>query len=300
MIDKLKTKEFTLFAIKVIIIHSVTYFIFGLLMSNMFNYGELFQKDIIRDYMLPINSPNILLGPFLQPVRGLLFAFGIWPIRTLIFDKKFGWLILWNIIIIFGILSTPAAAPCSIEGLLYSKLPVWFHLIGLPEILLQTLLFSVILFFWVKRKPQEQPIAQQSKLKRQLTFLTMAVMIACFAYIGYAIGGITSANLAGYDINIKEASSSVNIKSQLMFVVAFVINVIAILLLSRLWLRNRINLYILFFIFWFIDTVVPLIYQLKFTHMMPLHLALILGFFPAVIIVLSFILNRKNMIEVIK
>ncbi len=297
MIDKMKIKEFILFAFKVIIAHSITYFIFGLIMSNIFDYGELFQQEIIRDYMRPIDSSYILFGPFLQPIRGLLFAIGIWPIRTFVFDKKYGWLILWNIIIVFGILSTPAAAPCSIEGVLYSKLPVWYHLIGLPEILLQTLIFSLILVWWVKQKPKEQPLIQQSKVKRQFAYFIMAVMIACFAYVGYAIGGILSAKLAGFEINLKEASTSINIKSQLMFAVAFLINVISILLLSRIWLKNKINLYILFFVFWFIDTVVPLVYQLIFTHMMPLHLALLLGFFPAVIIVLSLFLNRKNMIE---
>lgn len=33
-------------------------------------------------------------------------------------------------------------APCSIEGLIYTRLPLEFHLKGAPEILIQTLLFS--------------------------------------------------------------------------------------------------------------------------------------------------------------
>ncbi len=297
MIDKSKLKEFLSFTFKVIVAHTITYFIFGLLMSNIFDYGKLFEQDIIKDFMRPIDSAYILAGPFLQPIRGLLFAIGIWPIRSLILDKKRGWLILWNIIIIFGILSTPAAAPCSIEGILYTKLPLWYHLIGLPEILLQTLIFSLILVWWTKHKPDKQPVSQQTKAKRQFSYFIMAVMIACFAYIGYAIGGILSAKLSGFEINFKEASSSVSIKSQLMFVVAFVVNIISVLWLSRLWLKNKLDLTKLFFIFWIIDTAVPLLYQAIFSYMMPLHLAMLLGFFPALIIVASLVFNRKNMIE---
>ncbi|KAA3608863.1 MAG: hypothetical protein D8M58_19195 [Calditrichaeota bacterium] len=297
MADKFILKDFLSFTFKVIIAHTITYFIFGLLMSNIFDYGELFRQDIIKDYMRPIDSPYILFGPFLQPVRGLLFAIGIWPIRALIIGKKNGWLILWNIIIIFGILSTPSASPSSIEGLIYSKLPLWYHLIGFPELLLQTLTFSLILVWWTKQKSEKQPINQLSKSKKQVTYFVMIIMTACFAYVGYAVGGILSATLSGFQIDLKEASSSVSIKSQLMFVVAFVVNVISIFSLTKPWLKNKIDLTKLFFVFWFIDTSVPLLYQAVFSYMMPLHLAMILGFFPAVVIVVSLYFNRKNLAE---
>ena len=265
-------------------------------MLNIFDYAKLFEQEIIKEYMRPMDSPYILFGPLIQPVRGFLFAIGIWPIRLFIFNKKYGWFVLWNIIIVFGILSTPAAAPCSIEGLIYSKLPLWYHLIGLPEILLQSLAFSSLLFLWVKKKPNHKVI-EQNQLKKKSSFFVMAVVIACFAYIGYAIGAILSAKLSGVAINIKDASSNLKIESQLMFIVAFGINVILIIVLSKIWIKNKVNIFQLFFIFWFIDTAVPLIYQSLFMRMMPIHLGLILGFFPSLIIVLSFFFNRRRIIE---
>jgi len=84
--------------------------------------------------MLQMEGHNILLGPFMQPVRGLNFAIGLWPLRDLLIEKKRGWLILWGLLVTLGILSTPAAAPGSVEGVLYSRLPLWYHLIGRPEI----------------------------------------------------------------------------------------------------------------------------------------------------------------------
>jgi len=183
------TRKLFLFAWKVIVTHTVSYFIFGLVMSYFFDYGKLFQQEIVRDYMRPIDSSYVLAGPFLQPIRGLLFAFGIWPLRNFIIEKKYSWLILWNVIIMFGILSTPAAAPCSVEGLLYSKLPIWYHLIGLPEILLQTLTFSLVLTWWMGRKPKDVEVKEYNRKRRLFTFISITIMIACFGYIGYAIWG---------------------------------------------------------------------------------------------------------------
>ena len=228
----------------------------------------------------------------MQPVRGLLFAFALWPLRSIIFEGKFAWLILWNLFIVFGILSTPAAAPCSIEGIIYSRLPLWYHLIGLPEILLQTLALSIVATWWIKRPVENKKAEKMSNRKKIFLRIIFAVTIGCFGYVGYAIGSILSAKIAGLKINL--SSESVNIKSQLMFVFAFVVNVISVLLISSKRLLGKITAWNIFFIFWFLDTITLLIYQLIFTRMMPIHLALIIGFSPSLIIVFSYKLNYKN------
>jgi hypothetical protein len=109
--EKHNLKAFLRFTWKVAITHTLTYFIFGLVMSNLFHYDRLFEQDVIRDFMRPIDSPYVLVGPLLQPLRGLLFAIALWPIRNLILEKRHGWLILWNILVMVGILSTPWRAP---------------------------------------------------------------------------------------------------------------------------------------------------------------------------------------------
>lgn len=142
--------NFLRFTFKAIILHTLTYFICGMIFSNLFNYLALFEMPIIRDFMRGYDSPMILLGPLLQPFRGIIFALGIWPLREVLIDRKYGWLILWNTIILLGIISTPSAAPASIEGMIYSKLPLWYHVIGYPELLIQTFLFSFSLIKWEK------------------------------------------------------------------------------------------------------------------------------------------------------
>jgi len=275
-------KEFLGFAGKAAVVQTITYFVFGLVMSNLFGYGRLFQQEVIRNFMRPIDSLSTFFGPLIQPIRGLLFAIGVWPIRKMILESKRGWLILWGIFIVFGILGTPAAAPSSLEGVIYSKLPLWYHLIGLPEMVLQTLAFSLILVWWEKRRYQpDQPLRKHTLGADILK----AVMISCFAYIGYAIGSILSAIIAKVSIDMETAAS--DWKTQMMFVVAFVFNVILILIVSKRWIARKITLWQVLLLFWLVDTVVPLVYQLVFTSPMPLFLAILIGFFPALVIAIS-------------
>jgi hypothetical protein len=47
-----------------------------------------------------------------------------------------------------AIFSTAGAAPGSVEGIIYTKIPLGLQLIGLPEVLLQTLAFSLLVTTW--------------------------------------------------------------------------------------------------------------------------------------------------------
>lgn len=277
-------KGFLIFAGKVALVHTLTYFVFGLIMSNLFDYGRLFQQEVIRDFMRPIDSSSVFLGPLVQPIRGLLFALGLWSIRRTIVESKHGWLILWGIFVTFGILGTPAAAPSSLEGVIYSKLPLWYHLIGLPEILLQTLTFSLILVWWERRRYRPSQPLGKSKSALWADILK-GVMIACFAYMGYAVGSILSAIIVRANIDMQSAAS--DWKTQMMFVVAFVVNAVLILPVSKRWIAHRIAWWQVFLLFWLVDTVVPLVYQWIFLSPMPLPLAILIGFFPALVITIG-------------
>lgn len=291
-------KTFLAFALKVIVAHMATYFIFGIIMSNVFDYAEIFQREIIRDYMLPMDAHNIVLGPFMQPVRGLIFAIGLWPLRGFLIEKKRGWLTLWGLLVTIGILSTPAASPGSIEGMLYSKLPMWYHMMGYPEIILQTLVFSIWLVWW-----ERQTLANRETVAKKenplVTEIVKAIMTACFAYIGYAVGGLLLAAMANASaastgaepIDIEAAGA--NFKMQFMFVVAFVANVIAVFWVARRWLAGRMKLWIVFLLFWLVDSFVPWLYQTLVFGSSFIPTAILLGLFPAVIIAISIRMNYR-------
>jgi hypothetical protein len=90
-----------------------------------------------------------MAGPLFQPIRGLLFGAILYFLREPFFQRRRGWLLLWATLVVIGIVSAYGAAPGSLEGMVYTTLPLSFHLNGLPEILLQTLLFSFVLAYWV-------------------------------------------------------------------------------------------------------------------------------------------------------
>ena len=135
--------------LKTIVTHTVTYFIMGLLASTILDYPRFFAETSLNLFMRQTDDPWVMAGPLFQPIRGLLFGIVFYLLREPFFGKKHGWLLIWVVLVVVGILSTFGPAPGSVEGVLYTILPLSVHLRGLPEVLLQSLFLSLILFFWV-------------------------------------------------------------------------------------------------------------------------------------------------------
>lgn len=131
--------------------HVVTYFLAGILALNFLNYKELFSKTILDSLMRPLDSPWVAAGPALQIIRGILFTLVLYPLKEILLESKWGWFKLWLLFLGLAILGTAGPTPGSIEGIIYTKLPLQYHLQGLPEVVIQTLLFSLGLFFWYKK-----------------------------------------------------------------------------------------------------------------------------------------------------
>ena len=134
---------------RTIIVHTVTYFVMGLLALIYMNYSELFVDPGIKGLMRDVDSPWVAVGPMVQVVRGMLFGLVFYLLREVVLVRRFGWLILWVVLVFVGILSPFGAAPSSIEGVLYTNLPLWFHIIGLPEVVIQALLLAGLTHLWV-------------------------------------------------------------------------------------------------------------------------------------------------------
>lgn len=137
------------FAWRVTAAHTATYLIAGLIASNLLDYGAWWGTEWM-DHYRPLDSPWVAAGPALQPIRGLLFAAVLYPFRAVILGEG-GWRRLWALLVGVGILSTYAAGPASVEGVIYTGLPAAYHLFGLPEVLGQTLVFSLCLTGWYRR-----------------------------------------------------------------------------------------------------------------------------------------------------
>jgi hypothetical protein len=135
--------------VKATVAHTVTYFGFGLLALFVFDYARLYAETELVHLMRPTTDRMVMAGPLFQPIRGVLFGWLLYVLRDAFFRRRWGWLRLWMVLVGIGILGTPGPTAGSLEGMIYTRIPVRVQLIGLPEVLLQTLAFSWLLCHWV-------------------------------------------------------------------------------------------------------------------------------------------------------
>lgn len=164
------------FIAKVTVAHVVTYILCGMVFSSLFDYGALFKLGAAQYFMRDAFGISSLAGPFAQIVRGIAYGAILCLIRDSFIGKPFAWLRLWAVVAGIGILCPSAPAPASIEGVVYSQLPLEFHLKIAPEILTQTLLFSI----WVTNSAK---LKISGKIK-------MPLIITAICGVGFSISGI--------------------------------------------------------------------------------------------------------------
>jgi hypothetical protein len=163
---------------KSIVVHTVTYFIMGVLASTILDYKSMFASPHMACWMRQFPDPLIAAGPLLQPIRGLVFALVVYTLREVIFARKHGWLLLWWLLVALGILSTFGPAPGSLEGLTYTTIPIRNQLVGHLEVVPQAFLFALGLCYWVNH-PEKRWFS--------------VIMVAAFViFSGFAILGVLS------------------------------------------------------------------------------------------------------------
>jgi hypothetical protein len=143
-------KDFLIFFWRIISTHTITYFIAGIFALLVLKYNEIFNVGALS-FMRATSSPWIALGPGLQLIRGVLLALVLFPFKSIFLETKKGWLKFW--LLNFGLcyILTISAAVGSFEGIIYTNLPIKYHFIGLPEIILYTVLFTTFMWIWYKK-----------------------------------------------------------------------------------------------------------------------------------------------------
>jgi hypothetical protein len=135
--------------VKTIVTHTVAYFVVGVLAFVLLDYHRLYAETAFKYLMRQTTEPIVMAGPLFQPLRGLIFGVAFVLLRRSLFGRDRGWVRMWAILVGLGIVGPFGPTPGSVEGMIYTTLPVRLHFIGLPEVLLQSLLLSVILTHWV-------------------------------------------------------------------------------------------------------------------------------------------------------
>jgi len=143
-------KPFYTFLWRITSSHIISYFLAGIFAYNFLNYQVVFETPPFSGFMKPTNSIAVALGPALQFIRGIIFSIVLWPFKETFLNTKYGWLKLWGLLVGLSILSTTAAAPGSVEGFIYTTIPIKEQVIGYLEVVPQTLLFSIMVYYWYK------------------------------------------------------------------------------------------------------------------------------------------------------
>jgi len=161
--------------------HTISYFIAGATSMVLFDYQEWWSSEYMSAFYREINSPLVAAGGGLQIFRGLIVALILLPMRKTFFEEKYGLLKLALIIFGFSVVSTYGAVITSFEGLIYLKVPLIYHIKGIPEGLIWLSLFIGILYFSIKYS--------HKKIVTILSIVLVA-LIVIMSIIGYldAIG----------------------------------------------------------------------------------------------------------------
>ncbi len=145
--------SFPSLAAKTAVCHTLTYFLMGALAAHFLNYAAIFNDP--NSGLKPFDSPWVMAGPLFQPLRGIVFASVFFLLRDRLFGRKNGWLVMAWMLIAIGILSTFAAPPGSIEGMIYTRIPILSQMRGWLEVVPQALLLSALLCYWVNHSEKK-------------------------------------------------------------------------------------------------------------------------------------------------
>lgn len=134
---------------KTIVVHSVTYFLMGILASTLLDYASVLARPDMICWMRQMSDPIVMAGPLFQPLRGFVFALVIYSVRELVFGRRHGWLVLGGSFVALGVVSTFGPAPGSLEGFVYTVIPINAQLVGYAEVVPQALLLAFGVVYWV-------------------------------------------------------------------------------------------------------------------------------------------------------
>ena len=144
-----RSLQFSHVAGGMIVVHTLTYFAVGVMAFLLLDYATLYAQPDLAGFMRPTTDRMVMAGPLFQPIRGLVFALVLFPVRGVIFGQPRGWLVLWGLLAGLGIVSTFGPSPGSIEGLIYTQVAPAHQLLGLSEVVAQSLLLAMGVTYWV-------------------------------------------------------------------------------------------------------------------------------------------------------
>jgi hypothetical protein len=172
--------SFLPFAARTAVVHTITYMVMGVLAATLLDYRAAFARPDMACWMRPVSDPIVMAGPLLQPLRGIVFALALFPLRASIFGRRRGWLILWGLLIGLGVVNTFGPAPGSLEAMLYTVIPIPDQLKGYVEVVPQAGMLAFLLVYWVEH-PQTRWLTR--------TLVALFALAIALPILGLLAGG---------------------------------------------------------------------------------------------------------------
>jgi len=179
----MKEYSFSAIAIKTTLVHTVTYFLIGLVSFLFLDYSARYADPAVAVAFRQTDHPLVTAGPLFQVLRGFLFGIAFFTLRNVIFPKQRGWLTLWLVLLIIGVLSPFSSAPGSIEGVVYSTLPIWFHIMSLPELIIQSFLLASLTHYMVNHPEKRWLIILFGFLSAMIILLTLLGILSALGFL---------------------------------------------------------------------------------------------------------------------
>ena len=148
----IKHKDFFNYLKRFTLVHVITYLVCGMIFINLMNYQREFLTNQSFAHFRPLNSPIVQAAVLFQFLRGALFAVILYPFREKIIGSKSGWLILFGVLWGLTALGAVNASPGSIEGLIYTDISLKASFVGMPEVIVQAMSFSVLFWLWERKR----------------------------------------------------------------------------------------------------------------------------------------------------
>ena len=178
----MQTSTFSSIAWKTTLVHTVTYFVVGLLSFLLLDYSNNYADPAVSVSLRQTDHPMVAAGPLFQVLRGFLFGIAFYALRDIFFSNPRGWVTIWLVLILVGILSPFSAAPGSIEGFVYSTLPTWFHIMSLPELFIQSFLLAFVTHYWVNH-PEKKWLSLAFGIV--FTIVTLLALLGILSALGF-------------------------------------------------------------------------------------------------------------------
>ncbi|MBE0447598.1 MAG: hypothetical protein IBX64_05800 [Actinobacteria bacterium] len=154
-------KKYLPLMFKTIVVHSLTYSIVGGLYYQLVTHRYYVGETAVVDWLM--RDPNSLWVQSLwlpaQVLRGILISIILYAIYDRIVElKNKGWMLISGLYLLVGWLSAAGPTPGSIEGIVYTKVPLDFQIISALEVIIQGLLLGLILNKWIQKTEAIQEV----------------------------------------------------------------------------------------------------------------------------------------------